>query len=94
MILIKEHEVKDPEGNIILDAIASRFGYRETVIDEEGAEIPNPETKQEFYQQWLLDKTFMEIGSHLINTAANDAATTKQSEIDTTIKPELKVEKK
>ena len=32
----------------IVDAIANEYGYRETIIDDTGKEIPNPQNKAQF----------------------------------------------
>lgn len=85
MILFSEREVKDPEGQIILDAIATKFGY--TGFSDK--ELLVAQTKQEFYEAWILKMTLSAVSEHLKSTAGDVAAKDKQAEIDTTIKLEL-----
>jgi len=39
----------------VIDGVAGQHGYQETVLDEEGNEIPNPETKAQFAKRVILE---------------------------------------
>lgn len=46
------------------EAISARYGY-EPLIDG----LPNPETKQQFFRRWWLDKLKDEVRAHRLGTA-------------------------
>ena len=38
----------------IIDGYCGHYGYQETVTDEEGKEIPNPQTKTQFVKKRMI----------------------------------------
>lgn len=44
-------EIEDSVLNQIADAFAASYGYKETVLNEEGAEVPNPDSKIDFMRK-------------------------------------------
>ena len=49
--------VKIPNGILedLIDAMSLGTGWTETIIDDEGEEIPNPETKEQWAKRTLED---------------------------------------
>lgn len=99
MILITQVEVKDDQGQQILDAICERYGYtgfaKSESLSPMGVAIdsakdePVEQSRQEFVQEFMLKSLFSEYRIHV--SASISAAATKQAEldIDTIVKPEV-----
>ena len=62
----------DEHRDRIIDAVCSRFGYRETV-DVDGDAVPNPQTQAQFVAERLAGWVRSQVRQYETEKAANEA---------------------
>jgi len=58
------------------------FGYQETVVDEDGNTVQNPQTKAQYIKDWLRQKVKNEIKRYEYDIARQNETETINEEID------------
>jgi len=81
--LTMSDDMKQP----VIDAVAYREGYQATltVVDEETGEesqIPNPQTKEEFYKAFLVKLSYAYGSNYAEDNAAKSARDAKRVEME------------
>jgi len=81
--LTMSDDMKQP----VIDAVAYREGYQATltVVDEETGEesqIPNPQTKEQFYKAFLVKLSYTYGSNYAEDNAAKSARDAKRAEME------------
>lgn len=72
--------VPDPVANRVLNAIATKFGYTGLLADG-----ITPQTKTQFYKQWVINNTLAAIKEQEGNTLAATAINTNNTDVNNSI---------
>lgn len=80
---VTQIQTPDGFGALLVTAMAEQRNYPETVTNEDGEEIPNPQTKEEFCAMEILSFCRQIVAAHRVKVSRAAAQATAEAQNET-----------